>query len=174
MFLFGYLNLQNLFYLVVFLLHSINSLPNHSSIYFSSLPGSGLSPYLSSLQPQGYPTPRRPISSYSSLPDCAEVYSTEYEPISNPVCGSYAQNCTVVVESQYTIQYKEECGRKYRKVCQGAAQSDCKAVIDPGCYQVPTHTPVEVPREVCYNPAGQKCDRIPRRVQNSVPHNHCK
>merc|ERR1711892_1488439 len=164
-------SMQNLFYLVVFLLYTITSLPNHSSIYSSSLPGSGLSPYLSSLPPQGYPTPKRPISSYSSLPDCAEGYS---EPISNPVCGSYARNCTVVVESQYTIQYKEECGRKYRKVCQEAAQSDCKAVIDPGCYQVPTHTPVEVPREVCYNPTGEKCDRYPRRVGHSVPYSDCK
>merc|ERR1719312_1943771 len=91
------------------------------------------------------PTHTSPFSSspfLSSLP-C---------PVVHTVCGSYAQNCTVVVETQYTIQYKEECVRRYRKVCQEG--SACKAVIDPGCYQVPTHTPVDVPREVCYNPTG--------------------
>ena len=112
--------------LFVFLLHTMTSLPTHTSTFISSLPVSGL--------------------------PC---------PVVHTVCGSYAQNCSVVVETQYTIQYKEECGRRYRKVC----DTTCKAVIDPGCYQVPTHTPVEVPREVCYNPGGERCDKYPRVEQ---------
>ena len=90
-------------------------------------------------------------------------------PCSSPVCSSYAQNCTVVLESQYTIQYKEECGRRYQKVCPTSDPSDCKAVIDPGCYQVPTHTPIEVPREICYNPTGERCDRYPRSHTSGIP-----
>ena len=168
--------MQNLIFpLAVFLLYSITIHLTSSSTYTSSLPVSSLTLYLSSLPAQGSPTHQGyPISPYSSLPDCSDEYSTEYQAIYNPLCGSYAQNCTVVVESQYTIQYKEECGRRYQKVCQGGGQSDCKAVIDPGCYQVPTHTPVDVPREVCYNPTGEKCDRYPRRAQTSVLHQHCK
>ena len=27
-----------------------------------------------------------------------------------------ARNCSVVIENMYTIQYKEECGRRYNKV----------------------------------------------------------
>ena len=34
-----------------------------------------------------------------------------------PVCRSSSQaNCTVVMDNMYTIEYKEECGRKYNKV----------------------------------------------------------
>ena len=180
--------------MALFLLHSTIIHITSSSTYTSSLPVSSLTPYISSLPAQSYPTPQdyrissyssvpaegspapqgHPVTSYAPLPDCSEQYSTEYQPISSNLCGTYAQNCTVVVESQYTIQYKEECGRRYQKVCQGGAQSNCKAVIDPGCYQVPTHTPVDVPREVCYNPTGEKCDRYPRRAQTSVLHQHCK
>ena len=58
---------------------------------------------------------------------------------------SYSQtNCTVVLDNMYTIEYKEECGRRYNKVCYGPHNTDCKAVVDPGCYQVPTHSPVQV------------------------------
>ena len=56
----------------------------------------------------------------------------------------HSSNCTTVLENMYTIQYKEECGRKYDKVCYGPHNSDCKAVVDPGCYQVPTLSPVQV------------------------------
>ena len=30
------------------------------------------------------------------------------------------------------------------QVCYGPDNTQCKAVVDPGCYQVPTHSPVEV------------------------------
>ena len=106
------------------------------------------------------------LHTITSLPTHSLISSLPC-PVVHTVCGSYAQNCSVVVETQYTIQYKEECGRRYRKVCQEG--SACKAVIDPGCYQVPTHTPVEVPREVCYNPTGERCDKYPR----IEPYAHC-
>ena len=32
----------------------------------------------------------------------------------------------------------------HHKVCYGPDNSGCKAVVDPGCYQVPTHSPVQV------------------------------
>ena len=32
----------------------------------------------------------------------------------------------------------------FLQVCYGPGNSGCKAVVDPGCYQVPTHSPVEV------------------------------
>ena len=38
-------------------------------------------------------------------------------PIIYPICRSSSQaNCTVVMDNMYTIEYKEECGRKYNKV----------------------------------------------------------
>ena len=38
-------------------------------------------------------------------------------PILYPVYLSSSQaNCTVVMDNMYTIEYKEECGRKYNKV----------------------------------------------------------
>ena len=53
-------------------------------------------------------------------------------------------NCTTVLDNMYTIEYKEECGRKYDKICYGPHNTDCKAVVDPACYQVPTLSPVQV------------------------------
>ena len=139
-------------------------LSQYSSFPVSQPYTSLLQPYSSSypnLQtPSTYPSPQGPSLSPYSNSECLDS-----EPILSPVCGPYAQNCTVILESQYTIQYKEECGRRYQKVCPGDAGS-CRAVVDPGCYQVPTHTPVEVPREVCYSPQGHKCDKYPRRQCN--------
>ena len=32
------------------------------------------------------------------------------------VCSRRAKNCTLETDTQYLIQYKEECGRRYKKV----------------------------------------------------------
>jgi len=109
-----------------------------------------------------------PQSEYHT-PPCSQYYHAQF-----PSCvpsSSYSQtNCTVVLDNMYTIEYKEECGRRYNKVCYGPHNTDCKAVVDPGCYQVPTHSPVQVPREICYNPAtGERCDNYNQQLSDSYP-----
>merc|ERR1711976_273249 len=112
-----------------------------------------------------HPSPyQSPLSQYGS-PPCSDYYEDKY-----PQCNSSPSqtNCTVVIDNMYTIEYMLECGRKYNKVCYGPDNSDCKAVVDPGCYQVPTHSPVQVPREICFNPStGEKCDNYSKKLAES-------
>jgi len=147
---------------------------NHRSVlsplaspgYISSLPATQLG-HLSSLPSLPQPLSPSPQSDYLS-PACSEHYHAQF-----PVCSnsrSY-QNCTVFLDNMYTIEYKEECGRRYDKICYGPENTDCKAVVDPGCYSVPTHSPVQVSREVCYQPStGVRCDNTgyPREFSNNL------
>lgn len=132
----------------------ISSLPATQVGHLSSLPSLPHLAHFSS-----------PQSEYRS-PPCSHHYHAQF-----PVCStsrSY-QNCTVVLDNMYTIEYKEECGRRYDKICYGPDNTDCKAVVDPGCYSVPTHSPVQVSREVCYQPStGVRCDKYPRETPNNL------
>jgi len=143
--------------------HSLSSLSGSVSPLPSSQPG-----HVSSLPRSEYSLPRSEYSlarSEYSLPPCSHHYHAQF-----PVCShsrSY-QNCTVILDNMYTIQYKEECGRRYDKICYGPGNTDCKAVVDPGCYSVPTHSPVQVAREICYNPrTGERCDKYPGQYNNN-------
>merc|ERR1712025_557774 len=110
------------------------------------------------------------LSSEYSSPPCSEYFHAQFPTCSQSNYGVSAQNCSMVIESMYTIEYKEECGRRYNKVCYGPDNSGCKAVVDPGCYQVPTHSPVQVPREICYNPStGERCDNYNKQFADSYP-----
>jgi len=135
-----------------------------SSLSSSPLPHTG---HLSSLSSSPLPAPlaSRPSSEYS-IPPCSQHFHAQF-----PVCSeprSY-QNCTVLLDNMYTIEYKEECGRKYDKICYGPGNTDCKAVVDPGCYSVPTHSPVKVAREICYNlSTGERCDKYPEGYPSHI------
>ena len=50
--------------------------------------------------------------------NCCRNYVTRHQQsvIFNAVIIRTYQNCTVVLDNMYTIEYKEECGRRYEKV----------------------------------------------------------